>query len=259
MQHLLNGDVRRWKKFNGLASLSALRTGQSSNVTSTSGSPTTTTSSETHSSSPSLPSRITSSAKGSSTVHSSTNVPPAPTRTTATATPPPPPPSPTANSDFWDKGWGWKFEVYNIRWWSTDHGARLHKEENGCGALTGWSWTDDVNGSGGQAYFNLPFFIKDGGVERAVVSAGGPKLCCKGHSLFSQKAVVSTTFSGKQVESPRVGLAAAGLSAVDSPPLYHYDLPPDTFNHSYIPMNWSTESYWRKWCTVYGLVDLEEN
>ncbi|KAL4898449.1 hypothetical protein BDV59DRAFT_197356 [Aspergillus ambiguus] len=71
------------------------------------------------------------------------------------------------------------FEVYNIRGWSTDGGSSLHHEESGCGALTGWEWHEHTDTHYSRAYFNLPFIMKSGCVERAIVSAGGPKLSCK--------------------------------------------------------------------------------
>ncbi|KAI8187925.1 Killer toxin subunits alpha/beta [Colletotrichum sp. SAR 10_75] len=75
-------------------------------------------------------------------------------------------------------GW-YTFEVYNIDGWSTDGGSRLKSEEKGCGALTGWDWRERTSSKYAGAYFNLPFFMKDGCVERAIVSAGGPKLSCE--------------------------------------------------------------------------------
>lgn len=77
------------------------------------------------------------------------------------------------------------FEVYNIDNWSTDGGSKLKKEEKGCGALTGWTWNERSSTSFASAYFNLPFFMKSGCVERAIVSAGGPKLSCefKGYDI----------------------------------------------------------------------------
>jgi len=106
----------------------------------------------------------------------------------ATSTvPPPPKPTPMADCDFWDESWGWTFEVYNINGWSADHGSSLHNQENGCGALTGWDWHDATSMSYAYTYFNLPFWIKDGCIERAIVSAGGPKISCKGHGLSGKK------------------------------------------------------------------------
>ena len=83
-------------------------------------------------------------------------------------------------------GWGWNFEVYNIKGWSTDGGKGLQHQEDGCGTLTGWTWASPA--SGGQAYFNLDFFIKDGCVERAIASAGGPKLSCQNQG-FGKRAI----------------------------------------------------------------------
>ncbi len=78
----------------------------------------------------------------------------------------------------------YEFEVYNIYGWATDGGDSLHNQEKGCGALTGWDWNAATSSSSASAYFNLPFIIKSGCVERAIVSAGGPKLSCQylGHT-----------------------------------------------------------------------------
>ncbi|MCJ1450871.1 hypothetical protein MMC28_001205 [Mycoblastus sanguinarius] len=107
---------------------------------------------------------------GSSTTVSTASPKPSPT----SPPPPPSPPPPSADCAFWDEGWGWNFEVYNINGWSTDGGKGLHQQEDGCGTLTV---------SGGQAYFNLDYFIKSGCVERAIASAGGPKISCKSQGL----------------------------------------------------------------------------
>lgn len=69
--------------------------------------------------------------------------------------------------------------MYNIGGWGTDGGNRLRSEEQGCGALTGWDWRERSSTRFAGAYFNLPFFISEGCVERAIVSAGGPKLFCQ--------------------------------------------------------------------------------
>ncbi|ELR06921.1 hypothetical protein GMDG_02291 [Pseudogymnoascus destructans 20631-21] len=73
----------------------------------------------------------------------------------------------------------YEFEVYNIYGWATDGGDSLHNQEKGCGALTGWDFIAATSSSSASAYFNLPFLIKTGCVERAIVSAGGPKLSCQ--------------------------------------------------------------------------------
>jgi chitinase len=39
---------------------------------------------------------------------------------------------------------------------------------------------------------NLPFFIADGCVERAIVSAGGPKISCQGQGLDVRKRFKET-------------------------------------------------------------------
>ncbi|KAJ8121082.1 hypothetical protein ONZ43_g2378 [Nemania bipapillata] len=105
--------------------------------------------------------------------------------TTAAPPPPPPPPSPTpdADCDIWDEGWGLNIEVYNIMNWATDGGKALLSAERGCGALTGWEFYPETSEKYAYSYFNLPFFIGDGCVEREIVAAGGPKLSCTTHGL----------------------------------------------------------------------------
>ena len=52
--------------------------------------------------------------------------------------------TPTIACAFWDKDFvADEFELYNIGGgWVTDGGAKLKKEEKGCGALTFWKWVD---------------------------------------------------------------------------------------------------------------------
>ncbi|KAL4778141.1 hypothetical protein BJX76DRAFT_352835 [Aspergillus varians] len=98
------------------------------------------------------------------------------------------PPSAMADCAYWTTDFFYIFEVYNIEGWSTDDGKKLKDEEKGCGALTGWDWDEHTSTSLSRAYFNLPFLMKSGCVERAIVSAGGPKLSCEyqGHaSVFA--------------------------------------------------------------------------
>ena len=91
---------------------------------------------------------------------------------------------PTGDCAFWDETLFWTFEVYNINGWAGNDGDGLHKQESGCGDLTGWSWTISDPGNDQHAYFNLPFFMKYGCVERAIASAGGPSgLSCSGNSV----------------------------------------------------------------------------
>ncbi|KAI4202073.1 MAG: hypothetical protein LQ350_002862, partial [Teloschistes chrysophthalmus] len=132
---------------------------------------------------------------------------------------------------FWDEAWGWKFEVYNINGWSTEGGPKLHKEEKGCGALTGWSYNQ--KSSGGDAYFNLPFFIKDGCVERAIVSAGGPKIKCHGHGLGKR------TLADKRTLEAKAETVAPNFH--DKEILDAYDPPGvniSQIEHSYHPPKW---------------------
>ena len=97
---------------------------------------------------------------------------------------------PTGDCAFWDEALFWTFEVYNINGWAGNDGDSLHHQEDGCGDLTGWEWNTGDSGSGQHAYFNLPFFIKDGCVERAIASAGGPSgLSCSGQSSKKQRSV----------------------------------------------------------------------
>jgi hypothetical protein len=77
------------------------------------------------------------------------------------------------------EGWFMMFRVYKIDGWANDGGDSLKKEEKGCGAMTGWEFVESRTDWGTWAYFQLPVTMKAGCVERAIVSAGGPKLSCK--------------------------------------------------------------------------------
>jgi chitinase len=101
------------------------------------------------------------------------------TKPSSTAPPPPPPkPTPEATCEYFYGGVLYEFFIYYISGWDTDDlEGHLHDEENGCGALTGWDW-DYAHAKDPSVAFNLPLFIKDGCVERAIVSAGGPKISC---------------------------------------------------------------------------------
>ncbi|KAL2811859.1 hypothetical protein BJX63DRAFT_443829 [Aspergillus granulosus] len=81
------------------------------------------------------------------------------------------PPSATADCAYWTTSLFYIFE-------------KLKDEEKGCGALTGWDWNERTSTHLSRAYFNLPVLMKAGCVERAIVSAGGPKLSCdyQGHT-----------------------------------------------------------------------------
>ncbi|KAK7420413.1 hypothetical protein QQX98_002836 [Neonectria punicea] len=59
--------------------------------------------------------------------------------------------------------------------------SKFRTEEEGYGALTGWHWHVTTENWGTGVAFNLPYTIKSGCVERAIVSAGGPRLECDSH------------------------------------------------------------------------------
>jgi hypothetical protein len=144
-----------------------------------------------------------------------------------------------------DEGWGWTFEVYNIEGWATDGGSSLHTQEDGCGALTGWDWNAATNTEYAHVWFNLPFFIKAGCVERAIVSAGGPELSCAGQGLA--KRLSSGYEGGEEGEEDAEYHALAKRSmTLDSPsppvetitPNYTYPASATTTS-PYVPMSWN--------------------
>lgn len=105
------------------------------------------------------------------------------TTPTSTTTEPEPDPKPHADCAFWDEGWGWRFEIYNIYGWAEDGGEKLHEEEDGYATLTGWDWNEATEDEYAYVYFNTDFFMKEGCVERAILSAGGPKISCEGQGI----------------------------------------------------------------------------
>lgn len=111
-----------------------------------------------------------------------TTLPPTTKTVVVTATP-----TPSADCELWDAVSAYEFEVYNIVGWATDGGDSLHTQEDGCGALTSWEWYDATDTSYAKAYFFLPIFLKDGCVERAIVSAGGPKIQCQGGGFAGKR------------------------------------------------------------------------
>ncbi|KAL9598709.1 MAG: hypothetical protein Q9219_004322 [cf. Caloplaca sp. 3 TL-2023] len=65
--------------------------------------------------------------------------------------------------------------------WIADGGKKLRSEVSGCGSMTGWHWTKDKNdGQGAAVTFRTQPLMKFGCVERAIRSAGGPKVACYG-------------------------------------------------------------------------------
>lgn len=103
-----------------------------------------------------------------------------------------PEPTPKAECDFADGTVYWEFLISGIFDWADDGGKKLKEEESGCGALTNWKWLDGSNNDQGhQASFRLPFFMKSGCVERAIVSAGGPKIQCEALDDFHFQQITS--------------------------------------------------------------------
>lgn len=138
-------------------------------------------------------------------------------------------PSATADCAYWIyAGIAYEFEIYNINGWATDDGDSLHKQEDGCGALTSWSFSPGSGGAGAMAYFFLPFFIKAGCVERAIVSSGGPKLQC---------AYQGVSYKEKRAQAAQ----SASLQTPSSTPSYSYT---SSFSSapSYTPQTWDSGS-----------------
>ncbi|KAM0427827.1 hypothetical protein ACHAPT_007284 [Fusarium lateritium] len=118
------------------------------------------------------------------TTTSTTSTTSSTTSTTSTTETPTPDPTPTAYCDIYAAGVMWYVEITRIAGWAEDGGDKLEDEEGGCGAMTGWYWYGETKKWGTSVSFNLPFFIKEGCVERAIVSAGGPKLECDSHPAW---------------------------------------------------------------------------
>ncbi|OKL55218.1 hypothetical protein UA08_09514 [Talaromyces atroroseus] len=167
------------------------------------------------------------------TTTSSTSTTQASTTSTTSAAP-----SPTAECYFWDEDLiAYQFKIFNIEGWATDGGASLHKQEDGCGALTFWTWYDATSTEDAYVYFDLPFFIKSGCVERAIVSAGGPKLSCKGQGtdfpLHKRSLDERASNASGPVPLPLTDAKLYALGIV-------YGNNTGSFQQ-YVPMNW-TES-----------------
>ncbi|KAF3003978.1 hypothetical protein E8E14_006528 [Neopestalotiopsis sp. 37M] len=89
--------------------------------------------------------------------------------------------TPQADCAYWGEGFYLGVLLYNIRggWADEDEGAELKKQENGCGGVSDWDWHDADDDSYAYVYYYLPGTLKAGCVERAIASAGGPKLSCE--------------------------------------------------------------------------------
>jgi hypothetical protein len=137
--------------------------------------------------------------------------------------------TPTANCAFWDASLYYLFEIYNINGWAeTDDGAALRDEESGCGALTGWDWTDAGGGNYAYVYFNLPTILTASCVERAILSAGGPKIECEGMGVAGLKR-------RRAMEEQQASFKAPSVT-----PSYTYASGVAEAAHTYIPQHWNT-------------------
>ncbi|KAH8421671.1 Glycoside hydrolase [Colletotrichum scovillei] len=166
-----------------------------------------------------------------------------------TSTPPPAPeptpdpvptPTPTADCAFWDSLVAWQFEIYNIEGWVTDGGKKLKEEEGGCGAMTGWNWEEATSTRGAQVHFYLPFFMADGCVERAIVSAGGPKIPCKGSGLGKIAAPSSQSGTPTSADPATKTKTVVYPSPMPLPTSFE-DATPIT-HEPYIPMVWGSSN-----------------
>lgn len=125
-----------------------------------------------------------------------------------------------------------------------NNGEALHKQEDGCGALTFWEYGTDSNG--GYAEFDLPLFIKDGCVERALASAGGPRLSCVLNRGGQKRDVGPVDRNSdrrraqKALETPSASaVAAAGPSLfLSGTPTYSYPTTANATISPYVPMTW---------------------
>jgi chitinase len=156
----------------------------------------------------------------------------------ATSTEPEPEPTPTADCDFWDDLTHWTFEISNIQDWAEDGGESLEQEERGCGAIARWDWKE---GHTPSVVFTLPFFMKAGCVERAIVSAGGPELQCDGHSPWDELSSMAV----KNVNSPgqsrwKRPSFPERFKEVNRQAEGKYPHPPVGQHPQYIPMSWSS-------------------
>lgn len=158
------------------------------------------------------------------TQHSSTPPPVKPSPKTTSATPTP---TPHADCPFWDELLAYEFEIYNIENWVTDGGKALKKQEDGCGTITGWSWKDATDTSDASVHFHIDFFIKSGCIERAIVSAGVPKISCAGGGVVvkPRKAEIEgPTYLPMSAEEEKTAISVYGNATAHS---------------EYIPMDWS--------------------
>ncbi|KAL9054764.1 MAG: hypothetical protein Q9162_003962 [Coniocarpon cinnabarinum] len=127
--------------------------------------------------------------------------------------------TPSGSCKLWDTGVSYLIQVYDINTWGGD-GSGLKKQEKGCGALTDWDWVTGCDGDTSIAWFQLPFFIKSGCVERAIHSAGGPSgLKCEGEGVVFDEPdgqAVCNAMRGLNVQKLAVANKQLASSSVSS-------------------------------------------
>ncbi|PVH73823.1 hypothetical protein DL98DRAFT_659204 [Cadophora sp. DSE1049] len=106
---------------------------------------------------------------------SSDNIPTTILTTTPPSSPSASPRDPQCEYEYF--GVLFSFRIFSIDTWG-GNGKSLHHKEKGCGLLTAWHYESQSDGTY-EATFNLPTWFKAGCVERAIVSAGGPKIKCR--------------------------------------------------------------------------------
>jgi chitinase len=83
----------------------------------------------------------------------------------------------------------------------TDGGASLEKQEKGYGLVAYWNWVPATSTVGAYVHFFLPTVIRAGCVERAIVSAGGPKISWVGKGLIGAlKRNINEELEERQIE-----------------------------------------------------------
>ncbi|THX80379.1 hypothetical protein D6D04_04624 [Aureobasidium pullulans] len=199
-----------------------------------------------------------------STVYSTTVITTTPTTVEASSTTAVVAPTLQAKCVVWWDVLFYKFMVYGIDGWAFDYGKALHKQEDGCAALTGWTWHNATDTEYAYAYFNLPLVFKAGCVERAIVSAGGPKLACKGLPNIAQRSIQAEMLleseetmlaelrSQEKARAAESLVLAASLAELErraqktDPPIQQDSFTPSysysttlTSSQSYVPMNWT--------------------
>lgn len=155
-------------------------------------------------------------------------------------TPAPEPVQPSALCGMWDAYIMWQFQIVAVGW-AEDGGKKLHKEMSGCGSIATWDWQEAHDGQAPRVDFTLPFLMKDGCVERAIVSAGGPRIECEKMGAMPIRRGASPGASGPRVVVVELRLTRPRpLSAEERErAVRFYGLPSSTV-HEYVPMHWNT-------------------